>query len=191
MPAHLGEALPEHLGPPENFVNGATTKQLAPKPTYFSVLYTHQLFGHMAPWASNASKLPPTNSTRGFNTVSPAERNATRQYGGPPGAEGLPQWANLGPGAYAGHPGSRLHERAHPREYAHPASPSAHCQPTPPLPEIIEIRARTTAVPSSTHPLKRLPAHTVRRQQIDARLYQPEKSFSIFNQSQSRISTSK
>mmetsp|Transcript_5769 Transcript_5769/g.12128 ORF Transcript_5769/g.12128 Transcript_5769/m.12128 type:complete len:221 (-) Transcript_5769:325-987(-) len=160
------------VGKSKDFVNGATTEKLAPKPTYFSVLYTHQLFGHLSPWGTTCSKLAPPNSNRGYQEVSAEARNMSRVYGGPPGSDGLPQWGVLGPGANAIHPGgAQLAERTRGRVYLHPASPSAHCQPTPDLPEIASIRAKTSAVPKSIHPLERLPSHTAHRAQIDARLY--------------------
>jgi hypothetical protein len=152
---------------------GATSDQLSSAPTYFSILYSHPLFGHMADWGSNASALPPVNSVRGAQ-VPAAERRKVKQYGYD---DFLPQWGALGPGARATHEGRCLAERVKKTQsYEYPSSPSIHCTPTPALAEIAQIRARTTRVPESTNQRVRLPAHTSRRKQIEARAYEPPNS---------------
>lgn len=150
---------------------GASTAFLTPKPSFFNVLYTHTLFGPMSAWGSTAPKLPPVNSVAGMH-IPPEQRMAARTYGYD---EFLPQWGALGPGGKAMHCGGHAqHMRAKPRAYSFPSSPSMHCQPSPPLPEIAAIRARATTVPASLHPQDRLPAHTSRRRAVELAAYGPK-----------------
>ena len=98
----------------------------------------------------------------------PAARRATKAYGY---NVSPPQWGALGPGAFAAHTGQNQKMRMTIPVYDHPASPSKHCAPSKPLPAIEDIRAKTTKVPDSTAQRIRLPAHTSRRKQMEARAY--------------------
>ena len=136
---------------------GATSAFLTPKPTYYNILFSHPLFGHLSPWATNkAQLLPPINSVAGAN-VAASERLQARVYGhdevGIAAGESttaLPQWGALGPGAKAAHPGASMKSRTSPRKFVHPSSPSAHCPPSQPLPEIPKIRERTVSTRASS-----------------------------------------
>jgi len=164
--------------------HGATSAFLAPKSTFFNILYTHPNFGPLGPWANqSADMLAPINSVAG--TMVPAsERLLQRQHGhdevgiaaaGQHGdTAGMPQWGALGPGAKAAHLGVTFATRAAPREFTHPSSPSMHCQQTPPLPEMPRMRERKTSVPESTHPWQRTPPHRGRTTQVYEAMYGPK-----------------
>eukprot|EP00900_Chrysochromulina_parva_P024648 jgi/Chrpa1/6817/Chrysochromulina_OHIO_Genome00009102-RA len=172
---------------PVGVTYGAKSEFYQPKPSFFNILYTHPLFGHMGPWAQDkAYYLPPVNSTEGA-MVPPSDRRLARVYGHndvPVGclaatntSAAAAQWGALGAGAKAIHSGETIQFLMKTRtEFKYRSSPSMHPAPAPALPEMPRTRARTTSVSKSTHPLKRLPAHTVWRMQTDQILYGPKAS---------------
>lgn len=68
---------------------GLDSEALRFEDTYFSPLYVHSLFGHLSPWGSTASPLPPINSVASY-AIPPEDRRDTRlswnqhNFGRPP-----------------------------------------------------------------------------------------------------------
>ena len=134
-----------------------------PKPSFFNILYTHPLFGHIGPWAQDkAYYLPPVNSAEGA-MVPPSDRRLARVYGHndvPVGclaatntSAAAAQWGALGAGAKAIHSGETIQFLMKTRtEFKYRSSPSMHPAPAPALPEMPRTRARTVRYTPSLHP---------------------------------------
>jgi len=139
---------------PVGVTYGAKSEFYQPKPSFFNILYTHPLFGHMGPWAQDkAYYLPPVNSTEGA-LVPPSDRRLARVYGHndvPVGclaatntSAAAAQWGALGAGAKAIHSGETIQFLMKTRtEFKYRSSPSMHPAPAPALPEMPRTRART------------------------------------------------
>jgi hypothetical protein len=141
---------------PVGVTYGAKSEFYQPKPSFFNILYTHPLFGHMGPWAQDkAYYLPPVNSTEGA-MVPPSDRRLARVYGHndvPVGclaatntSAAAAQWGALGAGAKAIHSGETIQFLMKTRtEFKYRSSPSMHPAPAPALPEMPRTRARTVS----------------------------------------------
>ena len=142
---------------------GAKSEFYQPKPSFFNILYTHPLFGHIGPWAQDkAYYLPPVNSAEGA-MVPPSDRRLARVYGHndvPVGclaatntSAAAAQWGALGAGAKAIHSGETIQFLMKTRtEFKYRSSPSMHPAPAPALPEMPRTRARTVRYTPSLHP---------------------------------------
>ena len=164
---HRAASAVPRLNPIEFHQAGATSAALTPKPGFFNILYVHPQFG-ARPWASTASPLAPINSEKGM-LVDPADRRATRLSWGHPAKQfgTAPE-----PGDQGSHPGyTQKNRRLTLQEPRFPASPSKHVTPGPPLPATPRLRAKTTFVPASTHPMVRLPPHTPRKKELYKALF--------------------
>mmetsp|Transcript_7910 Transcript_7910/g.20680 ORF Transcript_7910/g.20680 Transcript_7910/m.20680 type:complete len:174 (-) Transcript_7910:115-636(-) len=145
---------------------GATSEYLAPKDTYFNILYSHPLYGAMPQWGEVQQRIkandpaalqPPVNSKRG-GAVDPAIRRQCRVHWGPTRGSAFP----------------RLHQTE-----MLPCSPTGrHPAPTPELPSIDHLGEQVPyhqTAPESTDPWKRNPPHTEKMRQLYERMYGPEK----------------
>ncbi|KOO35818.1 hypothetical protein Ctob_014702 [Chrysochromulina tobinii] len=147
---------------------GATSEFLAPKPSFFNILYTHPKFGAMPQWGEVQHRikytepialLPNLNSVKGA-AIDPALRRATRV----PWGQGQSSSAFL-----------PLHLTQL------PSSPlGKHPAPTPEMPVVDNYSALGKvpyhqSAPESLNPWVRNPPHRASTRQIYERLYGPEK----------------
>jgi len=143
---------------------GATPDMIWSKP-----MHVHPNFGALSPWGSTASPLPPVNCEKAKRTPA-ADRLAARISWGLPAQH----FGNgMAKGERALHLGATIPYRLNMPQPRFPASPNPHCSPTPPLPPSPRLRAKTTHVHKSTHPMLRLPPHTSTERQLRLAIYGP------------------